>query len=161
MEREYADIFEHGRIATRSRHTDGVYLRMRVRADPEGTMPGHSSWATVWGITARSDGLVLGITRVDNQSPVRGTKRRGTGVDPGEGVVKRQMDLPPGPLPLSYPPRVETEMTSPTEIPDWAKPPEDDSSQPTTEPDWRQEESPSASSDTSEWEQLIDSLLIE
>ena len=104
---------------------------MRVRADPEGTMPGHRSWATVWGITARSDGLVLGITRVGNQSPVKGTKRRGTGVDPGEGVVKRQMDLPPGPLSLSYPPRVETEMTSPTEIPDWAKPPEDDSSQPT------------------------------
>ena len=46
-------------------------------------------------------------------------------------VVKRQRDLPPGPLPLSYPPRVETEMTSPTEIPDWAKPPEDSSSQPT------------------------------
>ena len=76
-------------------------------------------------------------------------------------VVKRQMDLPPGPLPLSYPPREETETTSPTELPDWAKPPEDDSSQPTIEPDWCQEESPSASSDTSEWEQLIDSLLIE
>ena len=76
-------------------------------------------------------------------------------------IVKHQMDLPPGPLPLPLPPRVETEMTSPTEIPDWAKPPEEGTSQPTIEPDWCQEESPYASSDTSEWEQLIDSLLIE